>query len=507
MAASMLLGGLLAFASIATVASQGTPTASPAHTATIEVPGCETVGASGKLLVQPVSPGGSPQRGLIVVDPANTREANTIDLPPVSAAFATALPERALAIAAGGLYLVDSAELTATPIPLGGEPAMDLKPNPVQFRGSAGRRYVLLGSPGFDRTFLIDVEAGQATNLTALMIPPTPDTTVSIPFAAVTPDDAHVVLWDGQHVYVVRTANPEGARQIDTGAFAFAPDFSPDGTEVVYSRSSGPGSGSTLMLESVDDERSVELISSEHALVTLWVPESRTILVDERTETGAAAGSVYLFDLDTGIETPLLDYTGSLSTVQFHPDGTHALFGTEQLGATTWHLADLESGTIDELSQLEGSRVQPGLFADTRWALAIPPSEPTDLLAGPVYRGVDLETGMVGRLFEQPDNRRFVQPPILSPDGRLSLVTGETDSSMTLWLLDASDLRATEIASGSSMTALFAPEACHIATTHETSIDGVPNAVSRIVPLSGNPPLEIEAGRALAWTASPTPVG
>ena len=234
----------------------------------------------------------------------------------------TSLPGRALAVAGGDLFLIDTANLTATWIEFG-EPATDLSPNPVQFRGTAGTRYVLLGSPSFDLTVLVDVQEGRATNLTALVVPPAPDAAVFIPFAAVTPDDAHVVMWDGQHVYIVDTANPEGARRIDTGAFAFAPDFSPDGQDVIFSQSDGPGSGSELVLEAIDGSASAVIDSSEHALVTLWVPRSQTVLVDERTEAGAAAGSVYLLDIDSGRETAVAPVRGFALHCSVRP-GRHA---------------------------------------------------------------------------------------------------------------------------------------------------------------------------------------
>ena len=480
--------------------AQATPDATPPVPALVTASGCETARPTGDLLLQPVAPSGAPQTGLIVVDPASGAETGRIEVPPVTAIYPTLLPDKALAIAGGDLFLIDTASFTATWIEFD-EPATSLSPNPVQFRGTAGTRYALLGSPSFDLAVLVDVQEGRATNLTALVVPPAPDAAVFIPFAAVTPDDAHVVMWDGQHVYVVDTANPEGARRIDTGAFAFAPDFSPDGQDVIFSQSDGPGSGSELALEAVDGSASAVIDSSEHALVTLWVPRSRTVLVDERTEAGAAAGSVYLLDIDSGREQPLLQYEGSLSTVQFDPDGTHALLGTEQMGFATWHLTDLATGETEELPQIEGSRVSPGLYADSRWALAVPSTESDDPITGPAFRSVDLETGVVGRLLEQPDGVTFNQPPQLSPDGRLSLVTGQSAKGTTLWLLDAAGLAAHPIANGAHVSAQFAPDACQVAVSVESTVDGIPSTVSSIVPLVGEPALEIGSGRVVLWTS------
>jgi hypothetical protein len=480
------------------VLTMAIPTADARTSASIT---CDQSDPSGHLLVQERTPRGEPEVDLIVTDPATADTLGTITIPAVDAVYPTKLPHRALAIAGRELYLVDSAELTATIIPLDGEPATDLAPNPVQFRGSSGMRFVLLGSPSFDRAYLIDVESGTATSLTDLIPPAAPEAPVSIPFAAVTPDDAHVVLWDGQHVHVVATDNPTEARQVDTGAFAFAPDFSPDGQELIFSQSEGPGSGSTLVLESIDGATSDEIKTSDRAMVTLWVPESRSILVDERTETGAAAGSAYLLDLESGDETPLVKYTGSLTTVQFSPDGTSALLGVEMVGAGTWYLADLSSGEVEELSQLAGNRVLPGLYADSRWALAVPLSDESDPLAGPTYRGVDLETGDVGRLLQQPDDMIFLQQPVMSMDGRYSLVLGQTDTRQTLWLLDAVELRSVELADGASVTGLFSPDACHVAVTTETAVDGIPSYAVSIRSSDGAPITEINAVAAMVWTS------
>ena len=472
-----LLGLLMCVAPLCargSVSAQATPDAIRSAARGVSIGGCETVRASGRVILQPVVPTGAPQPGLTVVDPATGDEIGRIDVPPVTSVFQTMLPDRVLAIAGGDLFLIDTANLTATWIELD-EPAGNLSPNPIQFRGTAGTRFVLLGSPSFDLTVLVDVQEGRATNLTALIVPLMPDAKVFLPFAAVTPDDAHVLMWDGQHVYVVDTANPEGARQVDTGAFAFAPDFSQDGHEIVYSRSDGPGSGSELILEAIDGSASKLIATSEHALVTLWVPRSRTLLVDERTEAGAATGSVSLLDVDTGQETPLLEYAGSLSTVQFDPGGMRALLGAEQRGASAWHIADLATGDVEELPQIEGSRVLPGLYADARWALAVPPADSDDPIAGPAFRGIDLETGAVGRLLEQPDGVNFDRAPLLSPAGRLSLVAGESSRETALWLLDAADLMAHRVADGSSVSAVFAPDACHIAISVEAAVDGIPS--------------------------------
>jgi Tol biopolymer transport system component len=502
---SRLLAFLCIWLGIASVAltesavAQATPDATPSVPDLVIASGCETVRPTGNLLLQPVVPSGVQQSGLIVVDPASGAETGRIDVPPVTAVFPTALPDRAVAVAGGDLLLIDADNLTATWIQLD-QPATDLSPNPVQFRGSAGNRYMLLGSPSFDLTVLVDVQEGRATNLTALVVPPTPDAAVFIPFAAVTPDDAHVVMWDGQHVYVVDTTNPEGARRIDTGAFAFAPDFSPDAQSVIFSQSDGPGSGSKLVLEAIDGSASAVIDSSEHALVTLWVPRSRMVLVDERTEAGAATGSVYLLDIESGRETPLLQYEGSLSTVQFDPDGAHALLGTEQMGSTSWHLVDLASGAIEELPQIEGSRVSPGLYADSRWAIAAPSAQSNDPITGPAFRSIDLETGVIGRLLEQPDGVTF-NPPQLSLDGHLSLVTGQSTTGATLWLLDAAELAAHPVADGTSVSALFAPNACQVAVSAESSIDGIPGTISSILPLDGKPAEEIGSGRVIGWTA------
>ena len=134
--------------------------------------------------------------------------------------------------------------------------------------------------------------------------------TVFIPFAMVTADDGHVVMWDGTHVYVVDATNPIEARLVDRGKFAYAPDVSPDGSELIYSTSDGPGTGSALVREKLDGSDPETLLTSDSALATLWSPDGQTVLVDERTEEGAAAGSVSLLETSSGDEIPVVDYEG-----------------------------------------------------------------------------------------------------------------------------------------------------------------------------------------------------
>ncbi len=432
-----------------------------------------SVESNALLLLRPVNSIGTALRGLIVVDPTTGERLGEIDVPLIDAAFPTAIPGKAIAISGNELYLIDTTALSATLIPLGDGSAADLSPNPVQFRGTAGIRFMLLGSPSFDQVYLIDVETAIATDLSALIPTPAPDSPVFLSFAAITPDDAHVLAWDGRHVYVFETANPTVARQVDTGAFAFAPDFSPDGSELIYSTSDGPGSGSTIMLESFDGARSQKIRTSEHAQVTLWIPGGRTLFVDERTEDGAAAGVAFVLDLDTGVETRLISYSGSLTVVQLSPGGDHALLGVEMMGGGDWSIANLTTGEVVELPQFAGGKALPGLYADAPWALVVPFGEDDDPLSGPSYRGINLETGEVGRLLEQSPDLQFLQQPVLSADGRYSLVIGQTETRQTLWLLDAEELSATQIAESASLSAQFSPDGCQIAITIESRIDGL----------------------------------
>ena len=469
---------------------------------TAQPAGCDDALPAGVLLLRPVSPNSSAMRDLIAADPATGEELARIDLPLIDIAFPTKVPGLALAVSGAELYLIDVATFSSSKISLGGDTAQDLTPNPAQFRGTSGTRFMLLGSPSFDRVFMIDLLQGVAVNLTASVPPPAPDAAVFLSFAAVTPDDQYVVMWDGRHIYVVETANPETARLVEDEGFAFAPDFSPDGTELIYSQSAGPGSGSTLMIESTDGTDRRELRVSDFAMVTLWVPDSRTIFIDERTEAGAAAGVARLLDIDSGEETELLSYSGSLTSVQLSPDGTAALLGVELMSAGVWHLADLKAGSVEELSQVSSGRALPGLYGDTRWSLIVPLSESTDPLSGPVYRGINLQTGAVSRLLEQSRRTTYERLPLLSSDSSHSLVFGQTDTYQELWLLDATALEVWKLAEGVNVDAQFSPDDCFVVI----GITGEGESTVIVEPSttepSATPVAQIDNVQFLAWVAS-----
>jgi hypothetical protein len=424
---------------------------------------CGETAPTGALLLRPLASTGEPSPGLIVAEPATGDVRAELETPLIDALFPTPLPGLVLAVSGAELYLFDSIALTAIKIDLGGKSAQDLTPNEVQFRGSAGTRYMLLGSPSFDQVWLVDLTLGAAADLTASVPLPAPGASVFLSFAAITPDDKHVVLWDGRHVYVVETAAPDTARLVDDGAFAFAPDFSPDGAELIYSQSEGPGSGSTLVIEAMEGSDKRVLRTSELAMVTLWVPASRTIFIDERTESGAAAGIVSLLDVDTGEERAVLDYSGSLTSVQLEPTGQSALLGIESMSNGVWRLADLTTAEVQQLPQLASGRAIPGLFADTRWALIVPSPTSSDPLSGPVYRAVDLETGAVARLHEQRADTVYDRQPALSPDSNRALVFGSVAGGAQVWLLDASELKVWQVGSGETVDAYFSPDGCAIA--------------------------------------------
>lgn len=412
---------------------------------------------SGWILTQ-TAPTADRQSTVGVIDPVSLRVTDEIDAPPIDSAFPTPMPGRALAIAGRDLFLIDVSRGTSTRIALPDGDARDLSPNPVQFRGTAGERFMLLGSPAFDRAILIDLDRRTAVSLPAL-IGATPETPVFVSFAAVTPGDAHVLFWDGRAVYLASTENPGEVQQISTAPFAFAPESSPDGREIVFSQSEGPGSGSAVVVHDIKTGATRELLARDRALVTLWPPGGRTLLVDARTESGAAAGAVSLLDIDSGEERVVLRYSGSLTTVQFNPDGSRALLGVERIDGGEWHLLDLRGGDVTPLPQLSGSRIYPGLYADARWALAVPTGPSDDPLTAPAFRSVDLETGAVARLLPRDPAATYLEPPVLSVNGRIALVT-TVETTSRQWLLDAAAIDALEMPAGD---AHLSPDACHVA--------------------------------------------
>jgi hypothetical protein len=194
----------------------------------------------------------------------------------------------------------------------------------------------------------------------------------------------------------------------------------------------------------------------------------------------------------------LLDYTGSVLSVQFSPDGAKALAGIDDPNGRTWTLIDLDTGDHQQIDGAAESDAKPGLYGTANWATFAP----IDLFgvgtSGGFYGGLSLQTGVFHKFFDA-ETDAFYQPPQLSADGQLALLTVTTKPESAVWLLDNESGEAKRIASSLGTNAQFSPEACWLAVSETRIVDGLRTTSLSLISTAGDDDRDVGAGRVLAW--------
>ncbi|MGI8477900.1 MAG: hypothetical protein ACR2OO_16245 [Thermomicrobiales bacterium] len=490
--ALLLLGGSAA----AVAAAPATPPASSA-----DRPSCRGVEAAGLLLVAASSPSGDPAPGLRVVDPSSGRTHRTIDTPPVVALYPTSFSGHALARSKTALLLVDAVAGSAKPVDLPPAVADEIYPSQMLARGSAGKRWTVVGSDRLSVAFLLDLRSGRTISIGELIgskeLP-----AQFIGFAAVSPDDAHALAWDGQHSFLITLGSKPKARRLGDGRPSFGPDFSPDGKEIVYSRLGDSGSGSQVMTERVagggGGGGGGKVHESDDIAITLWAPHGRTLLIDHRKAGAAGSGSVSTLDLDANRERTMLDYAGVLSAVQFSADGRDALLDVQNGESHRIWIGDMAKGTATEAFSDADHVPFPGLYGDARWATLTPASP---YVKGGIvghYTGIDLQTGQLTRLLDRERGSSYL-PPTLSANGRFALLEERRDDASTVWLLDNATGIDRSLGTAQSLGAAFAPDGCWVAlSSTERTEDGILPRLT-VANVGGTISTPAGAGGVTAW--------
>lgn len=456
-------------------------------------------GPTGQLVVAPVGRIAKPgSAGLLVLDAATGKQLREVAMPLVTQVYQTNLPGHLIARAGADLYVVDVDNGEATRLDFGDVLSADVLPNPIQTRGTAGKRFFLLGDAAMGNAFLVDLLTGEVVNLVNL-IGSLPGAARYAGYAAVSADDAHVVIWDGRHAFLAPTDDPASVEQIGGQGFVFGPTFSSDGTALIYSRQPAGAESSEIIVEPLDGSEPRVIHSSKQVAITLAVPERNALLVDERS-LSSPGGDLSLLDIETEESRTLLDYTGSVLSVQFSPDGSKALAGIDDPHGRTWTLIDLETGDHQQIDGAAESDAKPGLYGTANWATFAP----IDLFgvgtSGGFYGGLSLQTGVFHKFFDGETNALY-EPPQLSADGQLALLTVTIKPESAVWLLDNETGEARQVTSSLGTSAQFSPDACWLAVSETRIVDGLRTTTLSLISASGDDSRELGNGRVMAWLA------
>ena len=284
-----------------------------------------------------------------MLDAATGRQIRAIKIPLVTAVYQTNMPGRLIARTGTDLFVVDVNAGEAVRLDFGSVNPVDLLPNYIQSRGTAGQRYFILGDASMANAFAVDLETETATDLVKL-IGTIPGANPYAGYVAVAPGDGHIVIWDGGHTYLAATSDLASVELLGGGDFTYGPTFNADGSKLIYSRSLTGDTGSELVVQPLDGGPTRVIQSSTRVAITLAVPGTDELLVDDRSQS-SPGGNLSLLNVSTEATRKLIDYTGSVLSMQFTPDGSHAIAGIDNVNGRTWTLIDLATGEHEEIPE------------------------------------------------------------------------------------------------------------------------------------------------------------
>jgi Tol biopolymer transport system component len=332
----------------------------------------------------------------------------------------------------------------------------DVFSNSPQFALSGGgKRWMLVGSPRMDHTFLLDLESGQTYNLTDLEAN-------LIYYGLFAPDEKHLLL-SSQDLWLVPSDKPGRARRLGTGQTTFANSFSSDGKKVAYFQRSEDDEFE-VVVEDVDGSQSKSFAFDERIIGLTFVPQKEQLLLAQSEATS-------LLSLDDGQVQELLAFSGRLAgRLWLAPDGKRFLLNTETDDEVVlWHLVDLEGGQAQLLDELQGYSVYLRDL-DHRWLFFV--DDPGYGVGGRNFMALDLETGETRQAIELDAETRYMGLPAVSVDGKFGLVSAYTqDKKSQLWLIRADGGEPRLLAEAAGAEGSFSPDGKWVAVGTAERVD------------------------------------
>jgi len=429
-------------------------------------------------------------QSLALFDTKSGTEMHGFDVGPrPNAAWATPPPGIALVRTETSISIIDVNTGSVQPISVPETVAGTLTPSSIQFRGSAGKQRILIGTPNFDaNTFVVDLTTGERQAVVGLLDAEKPP--VSIQNAAISADDRYLLAWDGRTTWIV-DLDSKVSRELGSGQFTFSAEFSNDSSQLVYSQQMADGSTQLLLQDTNGLNENLLGQSATGILVSLWIPSRTVLLLDERTSAG---GKLAVFDPVTSNRQNVLDYTGATNIVQISPDGKYALAGIEGSQGRDWYQIELSlvrpsSRLLDGLTD---AVITPGFDFHAAWALALPPAstgEPT------AVKAIDLATGHVATLIPNITSDAELSGEIVAPSGNAALLTIDSFTELAVHYLRLDlpkDIPVDLMKDGSGV---ISPDGSGFAVAHDLNTGG---SATVVYDQSGTEGVTFP-GQALAW--------
>jgi Tol biopolymer transport system component len=407
-------------------------------------------GDQGLIVYQTLDEDGQPQE-LVVVNPQGEEQHRVVMPDLVRASIATRASHQALLDTPDGVYLLDAEQGDIQKLAF--EEGVFSYAQQFRFSGG-GKRWMLIGNPQGNLTYLLDLESGRVRDMTIL-------DTAPIFYGLFAPDEKHFVL-GSMDLWLIPAEKPSSARRLGTGQTTFASSFSSDGKKIAYVQRN-EADEFEVVIEDVNGPKSESFAFDSPVVSVTFVPQKKQLLL-------VKMDAVSLLSLDDGQERELLTFASLVFSPRLAPSGEKALFSESIDDAILWHLVDLKGGKAQSLDKLRD------YFAywwdpDHRWLFFIDDVRLGE--GGRNFIALDLESGETRQAMKLDEATSYMGLSAVSADGKFGLVTGMTqDKKMLLWLLQADGGEPRLLAEAAGVQGAFSPDGKWVAVSAVERVDG-----------------------------------
>jgi hypothetical protein len=404
----------------------------------------------GLVVYQTLDEEGQPQE-LVVVNPQG-EEQHRIKMPDlITRGTPTRASHQALLDTPDAVYLLNAeqGDLQALEFEQG------VSSQASQFRLSGGgKRWMLMGNPQGNLTYLLDLETGRVRDMATL-------DTAPILYGTFAPDEEHFVL-GAMDLWLVPSEKPGSARRLGTGRTTFASSFSSDGKQIAYVQRN-EADEFEVVVEDVDGSQSEGFAFDAPITALAFVPQKEQLLLAQRE-------AVFLLSLDDGQVQELLTFSGRTHRPWLAPSGKKFVLDAEtDDDVVLWHLVDLEGGQAQLLGKLQDYSSY--LFApDHGWLFLV--DDPGFGVGGRSLMALDLESGETRRAMKLDEATSYMGLSAVSAGGKFGLVKGLTqDKKFQLWLLRADGGEPRLLGEAASVQGAFSPDGNWVAVSTVERVD------------------------------------
>lgn len=386
-----------------------------------------------------------------LVDMSGT-EVETVPFEQPGQIFPTSTPGVRLIRSLGGNYaLLERDTQTVTPLVFAGASLGSVVHDSFQFVDSQGQRFALFGDPGSLQAWIVDLTTGETLPISDLI----DKTAFPVLSAAIDRNDTLLTFTNGRSAYAIALEAASSPIPIDSAPVnAITP--TENGQAVLYQRSSGEKDSELIRFDLESGEREVITTGSDGMIFRVF-PGDRLAYSD--------AGTVWWLEPD-GLSARIVGEFGSAARpVAMATDGSSLLVWNDADGIDEWSVANLVTGLVTKLPQLDGmqriDRLPSGEFSLFTAADNRAPGTP-----GTTYVSLHLASGIASLLLVQDGADIYTVAPSASASGRFHLIQAINPALGRLWLTDSEIGTTTLLATSSGAAAgLVTIDDCAIAVS------------------------------------------